>query len=847
MGEVYRARDTRLNRDVAIKVSSEQFSDRFSREAHAVAALNHPNICTLYDVGPDYLVMEYVEGKPLEGPLPVADVLRVADQILAALDHAHRHGVVHRDLKPANVLATRQGVKLLDFGLAKVQTPVATGDLTMAKALTTEGMLLGTIHYMSPEQLEGKEADERSDIFSFGCVLYELITGRRPFDGSSPASLIAAILQSPPAPLEPAALNRVVETCLAKNPDERWQTANELRHALRWAAAEPEASLAPGASCRSWLPWALAASMAITAGGSGALWVSRSDAEAPAAAAFIVDAPPGAAFNFLITATAVSPDGRFLVFRAGAGDLPPALWLRPIDALTARRLPGTEGADFPFWSPDSRSIAFFAGDRLKRLDILGGAPVVLAEAVGGRTTWGVGGTWSRDGIILFGETRGLIRVAASGGAPEVLIGADPARQERGYGYPQFLPDGKRFIYLLASDNPDTQGVYAASLDDPGNRIQIVRTRAKAIYAPPLAGGPGHLLFVRDRALVAQRFDRAALRLDGDPVPIAEDIATHAGLHGAAFWSSDNGLLASRSGAALEKVKLTWMSRDGARLGSAGREDAYTSFQLSPDGRRAALSRFDPHSPGDIWVLEFGSERTTRVTFDPQLDACPVWSPDGRHIAFSSDRSGVRQLYTKDAAGAGQEEELTDGPGAKCVLDWSPDGRHLIYTELGKSSDLWALPLHAGRKPVPIVHTPFDETDGQFSPDGRWIAYTSNESGRNEVYITEFDGARGASGGKWPVSNQGGRAPRWRRDGRELFYLAVDNRAIMAVEIRPAAGGIETGSPRELFTASMPGASGDTPYAYDVTADGQRFLIQEPTDNQSSPLTVILNWQAKLKP
>lgn len=844
MGQVYRATDTRLNRDVAIKVSSEQFSDRFSREAVAVAALNHPNICTLHDVGPDYLVMEYVEGTPLAGPVPVAEALRIADQILAALDHAHRRGVVHRDLKPANILVTRQGVKLLDFGLAKIQQAVAIGDLTMAGPATAHGMLLGTIHYMSPEQLEGKDADERSDLFSFGCVLYELVTGRRPFEGSSPASLIAAILQSRPAPLDSPALNRIVETCLARDPEERWQTARELRHALRWSAADGTSPAASSTSRRRWVPWTVAACLAVVAGVLGALLVTRTEAAAPLST-FAVDAPPAAAFNFLITATAVSPDGRFLVFRAGAGERAPMLWLRPIDSVEARPLPGTEGADFPFWSPDSASIAFFAGDRLKRLDLSGGAPVVLAEAVGGLTSWGVGGAWNRDGVILFGETRGLIRIAGSGGTPEVLIAADASRQERGYGHPQFLPDGNRFLYLLASDDADMQGIYVASLDDPGTRVQVVRTQTKAIYSPPLPGRAGHLLFLRDRALLAQAFDLRTLRLLGDPAPLAQDIAMHTSLHAGAFWSSDTGLLVYRSGVALERVKLTWMSRAGTRQGSAGPDDAYTSVRLSPDGRRAGLGRRDPLG-SDIWVLEFGSERMTRFTFNPQMDSCPVWSPDGRQIAFSSDRTGSRQIYRKDAGGAGEEERLTDGPGLKCVMDWSRDGRHLLYSELGRSFDLWLLPLDGGA-PVPVLRTPFDEFDGQFSPDGQWIAYTSNESGRNEVYVTAFAGTDAAFRGRWPVSNQGGRAPRWRADGKELFYLAAGSRAVVAVEVRASGDRIETGTPRELFDASIPAEAGDWLYPYDVAADGERFLIQEPADARSSPLTVVLNWQAKLKP
>jgi Tol biopolymer transport system component/tRNA A-37 threonylcarbamoyl transferase component Bud32 len=846
MGEVYRARDTRLNREVAIKVSAEQFNERFSREAYAVASLNHPNICTLHDVGPDYLVMEYVEGKPIQGPLPIPEALRVADQILAALDHAHRHGVLHRDLKPANILTTRQGIKLLDFGLAKVEKVVGGSDVTVAQAVTTQGTLFGTVHYMAPEQLEGKEADGRADIFSFGCVLYELVTGRRAFEGASPAAVIAAILHSRPAPLEPPALNRVVETCLASNPDDRWQTANELRHVLRWIGEESAPVSPPPLPARAWIAWVLALCMTIAAGVFGTLWMRRIGPAMPVSA-FAVEAPSGAFFNFLITATAVSPNGRYLVFRAGSENLIPALWLRPLDSVAARRLPGTEGGDFPFWSPDSESIAFFAGDRLKKLDIAGGAPVVLAENVGSRTIWAAGGTWNRDGVMLFGEARGLIRIAASGGTPAVLIETDRSRRDRGYAYPQFLAGGKLFLYLLASDDPERQGIYAASLDHPERPVQIVRTRVKAAYSRPPGEGTGQLLFVRDRALLAQPFDADALGLVGDPVTIAEDVSTHSGLYGAAFWPSDAGFLVYRTGVVLERARLSWVDRHGTRLSDAGPEHAYSGVRLSPDGQRAAVSRRDPDDAGDIWVLELGSGRTTRLTFDPQADVCPVWSPNGREIAFSSDRNGIRQIYRKDVSGAGQESQLTDDAGAKCVLDWSPDGRHLLYTDVGASADLWVLPLDGtGRKAVPVVQTPFEETDGQFSPDGKWIAYTSNEAGRNEVFVTATEASPGSSRARWPVSVLGGRAPRWRGDSKELFYVAADNRSVMAVEIRTAATGIETGSPARLFAFPMVGVSADPAYTYDVTSDGKRFLIVEPIAFQSSPLTVLVNWQAKLK-
>jgi Tol biopolymer transport system component/predicted Ser/Thr protein kinase len=837
MGEVYKARDTRLDRVVAIKISRNKFDERFEREARAVAALNHPYICQLYDVGPDYLVMEYVEGQPIRGPMPVEQALRYAEQIADALDQAHRKGIIHRDLKPANILVTKQGIKLLDFGLAKFRRAVTMDDETVTNALTSKGTILGTLHYMSPEQLEGKEADERSDIYSFGCVLYELITGQRAFEGKSAASLIAAILERTPAPLEPAGLNRVVETCLAKDPDDRFQTARDLKRALRWAvdAGPADGRLSTtghGPVPQRW-PWLVAALMTLVAAGMGGYFVMRSTPP-PLVSRFTVDAPPDTAFTNGFAATAVSPDGRYLAFSVRRGSARPSLWLRPLDSLAARPLPGTDGANHPFWSPDSKSIAFFADGKLKRIEPAGGAPLVLCDA---REAAGpsVGGTWNRDGIILFGGTDGLRRVPASGGQPVLLTKTDVSRQEAGHGYPQFLPDGKHFLYFIQSGKPNAQGVYGGSLDRPEERVQVVRTDAKAIYTPPTVSRSGYLLWLREQTLLAQRFDPGKLLLEGDPAPVAEETAVNE-LQRAAFWASDAGLLVYRSGGASGR-RLIWMSRDGKRT-EQGAMDTYSSLRLSPDGKRVAFGR--GVATGNIWTLEFARSVLTRLTFGMKTDSYPVWSPDGRQLAFSSNQSGLFQIYRKDTGGAGQEEQLTSGPNDKLVTDWSRDGKYLLYTQVGPktSLDLWALPLDGDRKPVPVLQSPFTEGGGQFSPDGKWIAYHSTESGRFEVYIRAFP----SSAGKWQISNRGGAVPRWRADGKELFYVSTDVE-MMAVTIRASAAGVEADTPRELFTYLVTGFNSP----YDAAADGQRFLLTERSEAQGSvPLNVVVNWQAALK-
>jgi Tol biopolymer transport system component len=716
---------------------------------------------------------------------------------------------------------------------------------------------------MAPELFEGKEADARSDVFGFGCVLYEMVTGKRAFGGKTRVSVVASIIGSEPPPmsalqpLTPAALERLALGCLVKDPDERYQSLWDVLMDLRSIAGARAEERARSLVKRAWLPWAVAGLFMAAAAAAIFLWL-RQPAPEMRASAFTLDPPPDNQFTNAYGATAVSPDGRYLVFAAAAGSAKPSLWLRPIDSLSVRVLPGTESGNFPFWSPESKSIAFFATDgKLKRVDIAGGAPLVLCDATlaFGDGLAAAGGAWSREGVILFGSVSGLQRVAASGGVPALLTKADASRQEFAHGFPQFLPDGKRFLYFIRSRDSNVAGIYAGSLDRPQERLKILRASAKAVYAPPVSGRPGYLLWLREQTLMTQRFDAGNLRLEGDPRPLVEDVAMLGSR--AAFWVSDAGLLVYRTGEDYPRHKMTWMSRDGKRLEEAGQEDRYNDLRLSPDGRRVAIGRRDAANENnwDVWLFDFGRTVMTRVTFDPKEDNRALWSPDGRQIAFASDRSGVAQLYRKDAGGGGREEQLTEGPNPKYPTDWSRDGRYLLYSELGQKTgeDLWALPLEAAgaspvpgvRKPILVLQTPYSERGAVFSPDGKWIAYTSDESGLDAVYVMAFPEAPSGPASKWQVSNQGGSRPKWPGDGKELFYVGPGGGSIMAAGIRTSAAGIESGTPRLLFAMSQlpPSVS-----PYDVTADGQRFLVLQPPGGTRgvASLTVVTNWQSVLK-
>jgi serine/threonine protein kinase/Tol biopolymer transport system component len=827
MGEVYKATDTRLERTVAVKVlpakfsESAEFRQRFEREAKTISQLSHPHICTLHDVGNhdgvEYLVMEFLEGQTLteclaKGPLPLEQVLRYGNEIADALEKAHRQGIVHRDLKPGNVMITKSGVKLVDFGLAKLAAPPSGGVLSSlsilptqaGENLTAEGTILGTFQYMAPEQLEGHEADGRTDIFALGHLLYEMATGRKAFSGKSQASLIAAIIHMQPEaissiqPMTPPALDRVVKTCLAKDPDDRFQTAHDVKLQLQWiaeggSAAGIPAPVAAKRKSREKLAWALLPVAALIAAAATAL-VIRLRSEPPRVFEASLLPPEKSSFAFDAGPMALSPDGRRIAFVATLSGIN-TLWVRPLAASSAQSLAGTEGASYPFWSPDSRFLGFFAGGKLKKIEAAGGPPQTLADASLGR-----GGTWSREGVILFSPSSrdSLYRVSAAGGeaspVTKLVVGG---ASEFSHRWPLFLPDGRRFLYLAQSSmgraNTERNGIYAASLDG-GERKLLFNSNTNVVYAPP-----GHLLFQRDRTLLARPFDPKALRFTEEAFPVAENVSLFANVATAAFTASDTGLIAYQTGSGGGMTQLTWLDRAGKSVGTVGAPGYPTGPRLAHDARRVAISTEDSQGFADVWIHDLERNTLTRFTFDPNGDFAPVWSPDDSRIVFSASRKNPADLYQKSSAGAGNEEPLLSSFTFKVPLDWSPDGRVLLFQENDPRTrnvfDLWTYST-AERKATPFLRTGFNEVLGRFSPDGLWIAYASNESGREEVYVAPFSGP----GGKWQVSTSGGRAPTWTRGGRELIYEAPGSE-IMAVDVSTAPT-FRAGIPRALFKTRL---------------------------------------------
>jgi Tol biopolymer transport system component/predicted Ser/Thr protein kinase len=844
MGEVWKARDTRLDRIVAIKILNDKFSERFEREARAVAALNHPHICQLYDVGPDYLVMELIEGTPLRGPVPVDKAVEYAGQILDALDAAHRKGITHRDLKPANILVTKQGIKLLDFGLAKQAAPLKQTDET--KSLTEAAQIIGTLHYMSPEQLQGKEADPRSDLFVFGCVLYELLTGKRAFDGENPASIIAALLEREPAPLETAPpLDRIVKRALAKDPDQRFQTARDLKAALNWAWEQPSTTSVAGRHIQRWWMAALAAVILILGVIAGRETSRLRQPPGNERVLRVAINPPNAGqfiFGFKIGGIALSPDGRTAAFVASGGGKN-GLWVRRLDGTDSRLLVAAGDVSFPFWSPDSKSIGFFAGGKLQRVDLDGGAPFTICDASGSAR----GGSWSGDGRIIFAAyaSTGLLQVPAGGGTPLPLTTVDVSRSELYHLWPQLLP-GAHFLYWVRSVKPENTSIYVSSLAKPGDRVHLLQCDCNALYAP---GGDGkhYLLWLRGGTLLAQEFDIDTLKLSGEPHPVADPVSQTGTTGPKMNVAVSNGGLLLYSAANTSR-QFTWLDRSGKRLGTFGEPGEYGGFRLSPDGSRIAAGR-SRRGSADLWLMDVERGAPSRFTDGTNIaPTFPVWSANGRTIVFYS---GVphRSLFFKDALGAASKQPFIESPAIWVPTDWSRDGHFILYSEIvsGTGQDIWVLPVSpngspaANDKPRVYLRTNSSEGYGRFFPEAnpRWIAYVSDESGRNEVYLDTFP----ERGHKAPISTGGGQYPEWGAGGRELFYVSPDF-ALMVVSLKLGANSVELSVPRKLFPLPT-GDDGWNPYQ--VAPDGQRFLVRAtPQQQVAEPLTLIVNWPALMR-
>jgi len=867
MGEVYRARDTKLGRDVAIKVLPASYSDdsdrlhRFEQEACAAGALNHPNILIIHHIdtheGAPYIVSELLEGETLRKRMSGTKmaqrrVIDYASQIAHGLAAAHEKGIVHRDLKPDNIFITKDGrTKILDFGLAKLTQPdgvQSQTEIPTRRVDTNPGVVMGTVGYMSPEQVRGLPVDHRSDIFSFGAILYEMLSGRRAFHGQSAADTMSAILKEDPPDLSETnksvspAVERLVNHCLEKDPEARFHSARDLAFALEAVsgsiATSTETVTAPAVGLRriprrELISWSLAFVFLLVIVGIAIVALRKTPTNPAQLSRFYIYPPEKT--NFAGAVDFISPDGRKLLFNVSDSDGKTQLWIRSIDSLSAQPIPGTEQANQAFWSPDNRFIAFFAGGKLKKADLSGGALQTLADVQVSR-----GGAWNRDGVIIFASSFGgsLVRTSASGGPVAPATTLDTSRRQTGHYWPHFLPDGRHFIYLARSANKQDNGIYVGSLDSMDSKL-LVQTDAGAMYGPP-----GYLLFLRERTLLAQPFDADKLRLSGEPSVVAEQLVYNPS-NGRAFFSvSDNGLLVFRTGAIASNTRVGWYDRAGKELGSLGAAENITiASALSPDETKVAISRTDPNLTGsDIWILDT-SGRSSRLTFDPAVDTNPIWSPDGTRIVFSSNRLGTFDLYWKFASGAGNEELLLKSDNPKFALDWSSDGQFVLYQNIASTTqrDLWALPLFGDKQPLSIVQTNFNESQGKFSTDGHWIAYISDESGTSQVYVQNFPPA----GGKWMVSINGGSMPRWRADGNELFYLAANNK-LMAVPVKMNGNNFEAGTPQPLFDARItPAITGAT--GYSVTRNGQRFLVNVRMEESSaSPAVVVQNWTGLLK-
>ncbi len=843
MGQVWKARDTRLDRTVAIKTSLAQFDERFEREARAVAALNHPHICQLYDVGPNYLVMELVEGQAIKGPLPLDQALTIAIQLADALDAAHKKGITHRDLKPANALMTKSGVKVLDFGLAKFETArgVTVGGDSVTRMATQQGTIVGTLQYMAPEQLQGKDTvDSRADIFSFGCVLYEMLTGKRAFDGDNPASIIAAVMERPAPPVgdvAPQSLDRLLKRCFEKDPDKRWQSASDLMFELEGIASGNGAAVdsresQPARKGRPTLWMVIAAASTLALAALASIHFRETPAAEPVLNASI-PVPEEGATGFV----ALSPDGRRLalsLYSGGRGQL----YVRSLDSPQFHLLANTDEVRAPFWSPDGKSIGFFANGKLKVIPAAGGPPQTLCDSIPYS-----GGTWSRDGVILFTEPGGSVsRVSASGGACTPLTKAVPGEVHEA---PAFLPDSRHLLYTVtgsSSAGESKRGVFLASLDDPRGR-RILADPVDVVYAPQRPGSPSaHLLFLRDSALTAQPFDERSLQTTGDPFVVAQQASKSPNIGTPDVSVSRDGLLvfiASRSW----NDHMVWLDRSGKELAQVGSPGSQMGPALSPDGKAIAIARgADPLSAA-LWLWDPARNSESKFA---EGGGRAVWSPDSSRIVYAKDN----QLYLRDTSGGGAETPIPGNGNPRFPADWSRDGRFLFYTEIDPKTgpDIWYLenpPGGVGHNWSAPVRLPGSNANvrsqAQLSPDGHWLAYTSDESGAPEVYIRPFPNGSGQS----KVSTGGGAEPRWSKDSKEIFYLRNESAlsgTMMAASIRPGAGALDIGVPGKLFPyRSLPWLPSANIFTYSVAADG-RFLMNVSADSAPPTIQMISNWQ-----
>ncbi len=852
MGEVYKARDGRLDRDVAIKILPAQFAEqlemrqRFEREARSISMVHHPNICALYDVGEEagnaYLVMEYLEGEPLDrriarGALPLSEALEIAIQITAALDQAHQKGLIHRDLKPGNVMLTTAGAKLLDFGLAKSAAPAKIGqnDATLTNNLTAVGTITGTLAYMSPERLAGNDGDARGDIFAVGAVLHEMLTGQRTFAGDNQASIITAVMSTEPPPVsrtQPVAspaLDRVVQKCLAKQPEQRWQTARDLMSELQWIASGGGAVPAVARETqkpprKDWLLWAIAGASVVALGAVLAL-----NPKPQTLGQVRLEFPPPPNTQLLrIDIPTPSPDGRRVMFFGNTPGRKNQLWIRDLSSSEARPLTEVQGAVLPFWAPDGRRIGYVAEDRkLWTLNLDGGSPVPLADL-------GVnfaGGTWNQDDVIVYSDTGKLMRIAAGGGAPAPI----PVTGSTFTYWPAFLPDGKHLVINASVGDQATTAAYVLPLagGEPKRLLEGVDSKL-------VPGRPGTLLYNQGGILFSRPFSTSKLDWNGQPTQLAAGMFTFGNdTAGATFFSSWNGVVAYRTGTSALERQMVWFDRSGQRVTATGELGRFSNPALSPDGRWLAVAVEDPKvNKRDIWIYDLKRETSTRLTSDPGDELNPTWSPDGKRIAFTaSKKPSEREIFIVDATGAGEPEQLTSGEGRKHVEQWSPDGKYIVFNhDTQQNVDLKLVALSAGHAVTPLFPSKFREDMGRISPNGKWIAYCSNESGRNEIYVRAFEPTGAAGGRKWLISTDGGVEPEWRRDGKELFYLR--GHAFTSVDVSTAGAEFDAGKPKPLFEKIL---GEQRRNRYLASPDGQQFLVVIPPEEQSrAAIQVILD-------